>query len=217
MQTATTPVLDKLIPPKTGLAVELRKGQRLRVIDLEGKQVVDMCVFNRANPHEKLSTSWSRTRQRPRPGERWRSADHLTVGDVLLSTLCRPMLTIVAETAEPKGIHDTHIRMCNSMLYEMHGAGPRKGCFETVGEVIAPYGIAPEDIPDPFNTFMNLSYSCDEGRWVISEPVTKPGDHIEYRAEMDLLVAFSNCPEDTLGPTNAYHCTPVRVQVFDAE
>lgn len=206
-------LVDRHVPPKTGVAVELKKGQRLRVIDLEGKQVVDMCVFNRTNPHEKLSTSWSRTRRKP--GEGWTSADRLVVGDVLLSTLCRPMLTIVGETAEPKGIHDTHIRMCNSLLYEIHGVGPRKACFETVSEVIRPYGIAPEDIPDPFNTFMNLQYSCDENRWVTSEPVTKAGDYIEYRAEMDVLVAFSNCPEDMLTATNVYKCTPVQVQVYE--
>ena len=206
---------DHVLAAKTGVAVELKKGQRLRLIDLEGKQVVDMCVFNRTNPHEKLSTSWSRTRRKPKPGEGWTSADRLVVGDILLSTLCRPMLTIVEETAEPKGIHDTHIRMCNTVLYEMHGVGPKKGCFETVSEVIKPYGVAPEDIPDPFNTFMNLQYDCDEKRWVTREPVTKPGDYIEYRAEMDLLVAFSNCPEDTLTATNAYHCTPVQVQVYE--
>jgi uncharacterized protein YcgI (DUF1989 family) len=214
MQTATT-VFDKTMPPKTGLTVELKTGQRLRVVELEGKQLVDMCVFNRANAHEKLSTSWSRTRRRPRPGEGWTSADNLTVDDVLLSTLCRPMLTIVAETADPKGIHDTHIRMCNAYLAEIHGLGPYRGCFEIVSDVIAPYGIAPEDVPDPFNLFLNLSYSCEERRWMSREPVTKPGDYIDFRAEMELLVAFSNCPQIGIGRT-ARPCTPVQIQVFDA-
>jgi hypothetical protein len=215
MQTAT-PVFDKVVPAKSGVALEVTKGQRLRIIDVEGKQAVDLCVFNRSNPHEKLSTTWSRTRRKPKPGEGWSSADHLIAGDVLLSTLCRPMLTIVAETAEPKGIHDTHIRMCNGYLYEIHGLGPYKGCFEIVSEVIAPYGIAPEDIPDPFNVFLNLQYDCDEQRWVTREPVTKPGDYIDFGVDMDCLVAISSCPEDRLGPANAYHCTPIQVQVFDA-
>ena len=55
-------VFEQVIPPKRGLAVTVRRGQRLRVTDLEGKQVVDMAVFNAANPREKLSTSYSRTR-----------------------------------------------------------------------------------------------------------------------------------------------------------
>jgi uncharacterized protein len=208
-------VFDKIMPPRTGLALELRTGQRLRVITLEGQQLVDMCVFNRANPHEKLSTSWSRTRRKPTPGDGWTSADRLLPGDVLLSTLCRPMMTIVEDTTEPKGIHDTHIRMCNAYLAEIHGLAPYKGCFEIVGEAIAPYGIAPEDIPDPFNLFLNLSYSCEEGRWRSQEPVTKPGDHIDFRAEMDSLVAFSNCPQIAIGRP-ARPCTPVQIQMFDA-
>ena len=126
------------------------------------------------------------------------------------------MLTIVEDTTEPKGIHDTHIRMCNEYLYQIHGLGPGyKGCFEIVSEVIAPYGIAPEDIPDPFNIFLNLQYDCDEKKWLTREPVTKPGDYIEFRADMDCLAAISKCPEDKLGPSNAYHCTPIQVQVFE--
>lgn len=209
-------LFDAVVPPKTGLAVDVQTGQRLRVIELEGKQLVDMCVWSRRNPHEKLSTSWSRTRRKPKPGEGWTSADHLTVDDVLLSTLCRPMLTIVAETAEPKGIHDTHIRMCNAYLGEIHGLGPVKGCFEIVSEVIAPRGIAPEDIPDPFNLFLNLTYSCEERRWVSQQPVTTPGDYIDFRAEMDCLVAFSNCPQIRIGRAPARPCTPVQIQVFDS-
>ena len=216
MQTAKA-VFDKIVAPRSGVATEVKKGQRLRLIDVEGKQCLDLCVFNRSNPHEKLSTTWSRTRRKPRPGEGWSSADRLLPGDLLLSTLCRPMLTITEDTTEPKGIHDTHIRMCNAYLYEIHGLGPGyKGCFEIVSEVIAPYGIAPEDIPDPFNVFLNLQYDCDEKKWITREPVTKPGDYIEFRADMDCLAAISKCPEDKLGPSNAYHCTPIRVQVFDA-
>jgi uncharacterized protein len=215
MQTAKT-VFDQVVAPRAGVATEVKKGQLLRLTDVEGKQCLDLCLFNRANPHEKLSTTWSRTRRKPRPGEGWSSADRLLPGDVLLSTLCRPMVTIVEDTTEPKGIHDTHIRMCNEYLYVIHGLGTGyKGCFEIVSEVIAPYGIAPEDIPDPFNVFLNLQYDRTEGKLVTREPVTKPGDYIEFRADMDVLAAISKCPEDKLGPSNAYHCTPIRVQVFD--
>ncbi|MBM4420791.1 MAG: urea carboxylase-associated family protein [Chloroflexi bacterium] len=192
----------------------MKTGQRLRVTDVDGKQCFDLCVFNRTNPHEKLSTTWSRTRRRPKAGEGWSSADRMLPGDVLLSTLCRPMLTITQDTTDPPGIHDTHIRMCDAYLYEIHGLGPYKGCFEIVSEVIAPYGIAPEDIPDPFNGFLNLQYDCDTKAWIAREPVTKPGDYIEFVAEMDCLIAISNCPEDRLTDSSGKKCTPLRVQVF---
>ena len=181
----TKTVFDKVLPGKTGLAIEMTKGQVLRITDLEGKQVVDMGVFERANPRNKLSTSYSRTRKQ--------------------------LMTIVKETAEPKGIHDTYVRMCNRLFYEWYQGGPRDGCFETISRVVAPYGIMPEDVPDPLNVFMNNQF--EEGRWVIKEPVTKPGDHIEFRAERDLIVAFSVCPEEQ-SACNGYKSTPVRVEAF---
>jgi len=207
-------VLDKVMPPKTGLAVEVRRRQHLRVIEIEGKQVVDMAVFNLHNLKEKLSTSYSRTRKPPRkPGE-YIPSDAIAEGDFLLSTLCRPMIYISRETASPKGVHDTHNRMCNRLLYEMHGVDSRDGCLETISKVVAPYGLLAEDIPDTFDLFMNYQHDCDEHRWVIREPITEPGDFIEFRAEMDCLVAMSNCPEDTLTPCNAGRCKAIKVMTL---
>jgi uncharacterized protein len=206
-------VFDKIVPGKAGLAIEMTKGQILRITDLEGKQVVDMGVFDRANPRNKLSTSYSRTRKQPQPGQKYRPGDKLVVGDLLRSTTCDPLMTIVKETAEPKGIHDTYVRMCNRLFYEWYQGGSRDGCFETISRVVAPYAIMPEDVPDPLNVFMNNQF--EEGRWTIKEPVTKPGDHIEFRAERDLIVAFSVCPEEQ-SPCNGYKSTPVRIEVFDS-
>lgn len=205
---------DHVIPAKTGHSIELKRGQHLRLIDVEGKQVVDMAVFNLHNVREKVSPSYYRTRRTPKPGAAYRALDKLVEGDYIRSTIGAPMLQIVKETAEPKGIHDTYIRMCNRQLYDNYGVGPREGCFETISRLVEPYGLQPEDLPDPMNVFMNLEHSCTEGRWVTKEPVTKPGDYIEFKAEMDCLVAFSNCPEDMLTPCNGYHCTPVQVQIY---
>src|SRR5260370_41147497 len=114
-------ILDHVIPPKLGFGLVVKNGQSLRIIDLEGKQVVDMAVFNADNPAEKLSTSNSRTRYVPKPGAEYIPRDKLTEGDTLMSTLCRPMMTFMKETPEPKGVHDTHNRMCNRFLYESYG------------------------------------------------------------------------------------------------
>ena len=207
-------VLEHVIPAKQGFACTMTAGQRLRVTDLEGKQVVDMALFNRANPREKLSTSYSRTRYVPKPGAEYVPRDKLTEGDTLMSTICRPMMTIVKETPEPKGVHDTHNRMCNRFLYESYGVGPRDGCHENIANAVEPYGLLPEDIPDTMDLFMDYHHDCARGRWVIGEPVTKPGDYIEFRAEMDLVVGLSNCPLDVLNACNGYRCTPVKVEVY---
>lgn len=206
-------VHEHVMPPKSGHAVLMKAGQLLRVIDLEGKQVVDMALFNADNYREKLSTSNSRTRYVPKPGAEYVPRDKLTEGDTLMSTLCRPMMTIVAETPEPKGVHDVHNRMCNRFMFESHGVPSQDGCHEIISKAVAPYGLLPEDIPDTMDLFMNYQHDCERGRWVIEEPVSKPGDYIEFRAEMDLLVAFSNCPEDLLTNCNAKHCTPMKVEI----
>jgi uncharacterized protein YcgI (DUF1989 family) len=210
-------VFEKVIPPKTGLAVEVKTGQIFRVTDLEGKQVVDMAVFNLANPREKLSTSYSRTRYVPEPGQPYIPRDKLVAGDTLMSTICRPMMKILAETPEIKGMHDTHNRMCNRFLYETFGYGPLDGCHEIISKAIAPYGLLPEDVPDTMDLFMNYYHDCKQGRWHIGEPISKPGDYIEFEALMDCLIGLSNCPLDVMVPCNGYHCTPVKVTVFERQ
>ena len=82
-----------------------------------------------------------------------------------MSTLCRPMMTIVKETPEPKGIHDTHNRMCNRFLFESHGGESQDGCHEIISKAVEPYGILPEDIPDTLDVFMNYQHNCETHRW----------------------------------------------------
>ncbi|MEA2226376.1 MAG: uncharacterized protein QOF04_6 [Solirubrobacteraceae bacterium] len=207
-------VHEHVMAPKSGHAVTVQKGQHLRITDIEGRQVVDMALFNADNHGEKLSTSNSRTRYVPREGEPYVPRDKLLAGDNLMSTLCRPMMTIVEETPEPKGIHDTHNRMCNRFLFESHGVDSRDGCHEIISKAVAEYGIAPEDIPDTMDLFMNYQHDCERGRWFIDTPVSKAGDYIEFRAEMDLLVGLSNCPEDVLTQCNDKNCTPMKVEVL---
>ncbi len=208
-------LFERVMRPKSGLAVEVRDGQRLRVIDVEGKQVVDMAVFNLNNRREVLSTSFSREMKLPAKRGDHRPSDRLMEGDILKSTLCRPMMTIVSETQEPKGIHDTHGRFCNQWFYEaVLAVDSRDGCFEALSKAVAPYGIPPEDIPDTLDIHMNYVHIPDEDRWEIREPVSRPGDYVEFRAEMDCLVALSNCPMD-LGACNAGRCKPVKVEVYE--
>jgi len=206
-------IYEQIMPPKTGLAVEVKHGQHLRVIDLEGKQVVDMAVWNLDNLREKLSTSNSRTRYFLEPGQGYNPRDHLQEGDWLMSTLCRPMMTIIKETPEPKGVHDACNRMCNRFLFENLGAGPRDGCHEIISKAVAPRGLFPEDVPDTFDIFMNYPHDCRLGHFKIIEPVSKPGDYIEFRTELNCLVGLSNCPLD-IGPCNGGKCTPVKIEIY---
>lgn len=210
-------IYEKIMPPKTGLAVEVKDKQHLRIVDLEGGQVVDTVIFNLHNLRETLSTSWSRQRKLPKRKGEYVPSDMVMEGDYLKSSLCRPMMTIVKETAEPKGVHSVHGRMCNRWLYETHGIDSRDGCFEIISKVVAPYGILPEDIPNSICFNMNYVHYPEEHRWEIKEPVSKAGDYVELRAEMDCLVAMSNCPEDVLSVCNLKRCKPMKIEIYEEE
>jgi uncharacterized protein YcgI (DUF1989 family) len=127
------------------------------------------------------------------------------------------MMTMVKETPTPKGVHGSHHRMCNTFFYEVFGPGPRDGCFELMTAAVAPYGISPQEIPDSVDLFMNYPHNCSVGHFTILEPLSKPGDYVEFRAEMNCLVALSNCPEDTVTACNGGKCTPVLVEKYRDE
>lgn len=153
-----------------------------------------MAVFNRANPREKLSTSYSRSRFDPATVGKFYPRDRLTAGDYLMSTINREMMRIVADTQAVKGMHDAHGRMCNRRLFRVLGKGERDGCHEIIARAMAPHGILPEDVPDTFDLFMNFHHDCARGHWVIEPGVSKAGDYVEFEAVMDCIVALSNCP-----------------------
>jgi uncharacterized protein YcgI (DUF1989 family) len=202
-------IQETILALGTGVAVSVAPGQRLRVTDLEGVQVVDMAVFNADNPREKLSCSYSRSAAGVIIDGAFHPRDHLLVGDHLISTINNPMMRITADTPDTKGMHDVHGRMCNRTLYQRLGQGEKDGCHEIISAAVAPHGLLPEDIPDTMDLFMNYHHDCANRCWVLEDGVSKPGDHIEFEAEMNCLAALSNCP--------FYQGGPVKVEIFEAE
>ncbi|CAN0477509.1 unnamed protein product [Discosporangium mesarthrocarpum] len=205
------PFYETVMAPATGWADVVKTGQRLRVTDLEGLQVVDMAVFNEHNLREKLSTSNSRTHAGlERVAEDgFHPRDRLFEGDLLMSTINSEMMRITADTADVKGMHDVHGRMCNRHLYAALGAGEKDGCHEIITGVVAPWDLRPEDIPDTIDLFMNFHHDCANHWWVLEDGVSKPGDYIEFEALMDCVVALSNCP--------FYRGTPMKVEIFEGD
>ncbi len=201
-------VHESILAPATGIALTVTAGQRLRVTDVEGRQVVDMAVFNTANPREKLSCAYSRSRAGVVEDGNFYPRDHLLVGDCLMSTINNEMMRITADTPAIKGMHDVHGRMCNQRLYAAMGQGEKDGCHEIIAGVIAAHGLLPEDVPDTMDLFMNYHHDCDHRRWVLEDGVSKPGDYIEFEAIMDCLVALSNCP--------FYRGTPMKIEIFES-
>lgn len=195
-ETRSAVVEDLVLPPRGYLAREVRMGQVLRVTDLHGKQVGDLIAFALDDLDEKLWISNT---------IRLNGTVYLTTGHVLYSELSRPMLTIVEDTC---GRHDLLAGSCNAEIDQVrYGVEDHEGCVENFLAALDPWGMTRKDIPMSMNLFMNCPVEAD-GPWKIDEPVSKAGDHIDFRAETDLLIALSNCPQD-LNPCNSGELKPL--------
>jgi uncharacterized protein len=192
----SNPARDVIVPAKRYIACELSKGETLRVTDLEGQQVGDLVAFAREDIQEKF---WISTTIR------LNGTIYLSAGHTLYSELSRPMLYITESTCSR---HDLLAGSCNAEIDKVrYGVNDHFGCVENLVEALAPWNVARENVPMSFNIFMNCPVQAD-GSWSIEPPLSAAGDYVEFRAEMDLIVAMSNCPQD-LNPCNSGELKPL--------
>lgn len=171
------------IPPRSGVAFRLVKGQRLRVIDPCGEQVSDLLAFNAHDTGEVISSG--RTLD-------YASKLFLTTGDPLYSNRSNIMLRIVEDTV---GRHDFLLTPCSKDTFRIiYGdEDPHRGCFGNLAEALAPYGVEPDQIPTAFNVFMNVAVDGQTGALTVEPPLSRAGDHILFEAEQDLIIALTAC------------------------
>jgi uncharacterized protein len=175
----------RIIPAAGGVGLRLARGERLRVIDIEGGQSGDVFACS-ADGRERLSNG--RTFD-------YQGKVYLTTGDVLWSDRSNPMLTIVADDV---GRHDFLYAACTVEMYRLqYGAtGDHPNCADNLGAALRGLGVDPGPPPTAFNVFMCADVAPD-GRLSFRPPPSRPGDAILFRAEMDLAVALSSCPAST--------------------
>jgi uncharacterized protein YcgI (DUF1989 family) len=170
------------IPPRSGVAFELAKGQLLTVTDPQGSQVADLLAYAAADVREVISNG--RTFD-------YEETISLTAGNTLWSNRSNPMLVIEADTV---GRHDFLLTPCSEAtfrhFYPEHPV--HRGCFGNLAEALAPYGIEPDSIPTAFNVFMNVPVE-GTGKLRVDPPVSKPGDSIALRAKMDCVIGLTAC------------------------
>jgi hypothetical protein len=175
------------IPARRGKAAFVAKGQTIKVINTHGEQVVDTWAFNRADMTEFMSMEHSRAGMLwlvPRPG------------DTLLTNHRRPILTLLEDTAG--GVHDTLMAACDIYRYQGLGCtGYHDNCTDNLAEGLRELGLTPPETPSPLNLFMNIPWT-EKGALSFDPPVSTPGSYVVLRAEMDLVIAFSACPQDIL-------------------
>jgi uncharacterized protein YcgI (DUF1989 family) len=184
------------IPARKGKAALLRGGELLRLVNTHGQQVVDTWAFNRDDLNEYMSMAHSHAEL---------SKTLPTTGDTLVSNRRRPMLTFVEDNSG--GIHDTVIAACDRYRYERLGvAGHHDNCTDNLRAALAQLGLEPPEIPPPLNLFMNIPVAAD-GTLSFQPSIAAPGSHVVLRAERDLVVVFSACPQDIV-PINGADCVP---------
>jgi urea carboxylase-associated protein 1 len=196
-------IWDKILPAKGNIAFEMKKGQTLRIEDLEGEQCIDLICYNLHNLDEHFWAAHT---------AKLAGNIYVSTGDVLYSDLANPMMTIVEDTV---GVNDVICGSCSYNLdvvrYGEEEAQP--GCMENFEEAIGPWGLKRKDIPMCFNIFLRYPVEEDGEVSIDQEPPSKAGDYMDLRAEMDLMVAISNCPQVN-NPCTGFNPTPIRLAVF---
>lgn len=195
---------DDVIPAKGNWAREMRAGQLLRLEDIEGQQAIDLICYRLDDLAEKFWAAHT---------AKLNGTIYITAGHVLYSDLANPMMTVLEDSC---GVNDVICGSCSAVLdnvrYGSEKAVP--GCMDNFEAAIAPWGLRRDDIPMCFNIFLDYPVG-DGGRVAMDRQApSKAGDHMLLRAEMDLLVAISNCPQEN-NPCTGFNPTPIRATVLE--
>ena len=198
-----------VIPARHARAFEAKRGQTIRIHQIEGGQVGD-CVFYNADDRREMY----------HVGQTW--AINVICGTGTSKSFkyfySKPprenvMMTVVADS-----YRDHWGNMggrCSKRRYELRDniADGHRSCQENLAEALAPYGISGDDIVDVFNVFMSVDLRTD-GSFAIKPTTAGPDDYIDLRAEMNILAAVSACPADT-SPTNGGNSAPLGIRIFE--
>ena len=197
----------QVVPAGEPFMQTLKRGQILRILDLEGNQAVDTLFYSAADPEERYDATTTIREQ---------GNIYLTTGSVLRSNLGKPMLSIVADTC---GRHDTLGGACSAESNTVRYALEKRhmhNCRDSFLMALAEWdsGMDKRDLSSNINFFMNVPVT-PEGGLTFEDGISEAGRYVEMRAEMDVIVLISNCPQLN-NPCNAYNPTPVEVLIWDA-
>jgi uncharacterized protein len=195
-------ITERHLPYNTGWAGDLKKGQTIRIL---ATTTVDFVCFRRENLKERFDQARTKV---------YNGKIFITAGDKLMGRNNQHMMTIAANTND-QGTHDLQKGMCSGYRFQLakkegrlreyyhrdfkEDEIPDHGCYENLSRALAPYGIDPEDIPNPWNLNQHMIIDGKTGKMEHTTVRAKPGSYVDLRAEMDLLVAMSACPDMPVG------------------
>jgi len=180
----------------------VKRGQILRIVDLEGTQAVDFLCYNASDP-----------------SERYNAADTMKIngslfiekGTLLYSDMGNVLFRVVDDTC---GHHDTIGGCCSRESNRVrYGVKEGPNCRDNFLRALSRYGLGKKDIVANINFFMYVPIGAD-AKMAIVDGLSRAGDHVDLAAEMDVLAVLSNCPQ-IHNPANAYNPTPIEVSVYE--
>ncbi len=202
-------IAEHIIPAQAPWSGLVKQGQIIRIEDSHGQQAVDTLFYNAHDTSERYDAQATLAAQ---------GAAYIEKGTSVLSSRGNVMAVIIADTqGERGGAHDTSAGACSCEANTVrfgHQTRYMHACRENFLLALAPHGMEKRDIVSNINFFMNVPV-LPNGDLSIVDGLSKPGDHIELRAEMDLLCVISNCPQVN-NPCNGFNPTPIRVTIRDA-
>lgn len=190
-----------VIPAKEYASLTMTAGQTLRFVDMEGKQVPDVVCFNAHDLTEELNMGNTLLINKRR---------ELVKGNILYSVLANPMMTITGYSNE---VSYSYGPMCSEEVNRIrYGVACTRNCRDNFAMALKDWGFNARTIPNAFVPFMRVEVDA-QGNMEIREPTSVPGDYYDLRAEMDLVVGISNCPQER-NPCNGWKPTPMGVIVY---
>jgi urea carboxylase-associated protein 1 len=196
----------KIVPAGDYWMHVVKRGETFRIVDMDGNQAADTLFYNADDPHERYSATDTIREQ---------GNVYIGAGTVLMSDLCSPMLTVTADTV---GRHDTVGGACATESNTVRYALEKKtmhACRDSYLLAISEnehFGLSKRDITHNINFFMNVPVTSDGGL-TFADGLSSPGKYVEMRAEMNVIVLISNCPQIN-NPCNAYNPTPIEVLIW---
>jgi len=190
-----------VVQPGSDWSGIVKRGQILRIVDLEGTQAVDFLCYNATDP-----------------SERYNAADTMKIngslfiekGTKLYSDMGNVLFRVVDDTC---GHHDTIGGCCSRESNRVrYGVEEGPNCRDNFLRALSRHGLDKKDIVSNINFFMYVPIGAD-AKMAIVDGLSRPGDHVDLEAEMDVLAVLSNCPQIN-NPANGYNPTPIEVIVY---
>lgn len=211
-----------IVPPRDGAAVKVPAGHILRIVSVDGPQVGDLNLWNAHDLTERFFSGKTRALH----------ATHVTTGNQLWSSLpnLRPLATIIEDTlgwygfdADGAGVHDVIGTRCDPYTNQLlNGVDYHHCCHSNLSRALSDISGLPVQqaellVHDVLNVFMCTGFTKDTHRYFMKASPVRPGDHIDFFAEIDLIAALSACPGGDCGAdhsSDAQPCHPLRMEVW---